>query len=351
MNNLPPVGVLTGKFAPLHAGQIFMISQAATQVQKLYVILSFDQKFIDKQPEYLKEKLTLNKRLLWLKRTFQNMPHIEVLYVDETNVPSYPNGVKPWCQMVKNSLHERGVNKIDKWFSSEPEYTWWIEENFNCENVIIDADRKQFPISATMIRENPYQHWQYLPSIVRKEFLLKVVLIGQESSAKSTLTRTLAKVFNTSWVEEYGRTFCEVDMCGDESLLSFDDYGLIASNRYYQEKEAERTSNKVLFLDTNAFITQYYCILYEGKPHPLVDAYIQQEKYDLILHMEADVPWVDDGLRINSDRTKTTELFEKMILQYGISEYNSYYRIKGTYQERLTKAMQIVQETLCKRYE
>lgn len=339
-------GVLTLKAAPLHTGHIYTITEAATQVDKLYVILSFDQKFVDSLPPYLQPKLTLKKRLLWLKRTFQDMDHIKIIHVDETNVPSYPDGVKPWADLVTSTLGFNGCHKIDKWFSSEPEYTWWIEEYFNCPNVIIDSERKHFPISATEIRSNPYKYWQYLPSIVRKEFLLKVVLIGQESSAKSTLTKSLAKMFNTSWVEEYGRTFCEQDMCGDESLLSYSDYGLIASNRYYQEKQAELTANKVLFVDTNAFITQYYCNLYEGNSHPLVDAYINQEKYDIILHMEADVPWVDDGLRINSDRSKTSPLFEKMIKDYGIDEESGYNRISGSYKERLEKAIKIVQNKL-----
>lgn len=340
------IGVITGKFAPLHTGHIYAITKAATQVDKLYVVLSFDQKFIDKQPDYLKDKLTLKKRMLWLKRTFQNLDHIKVVYVNESDVPSYPDGVVPWCRMVKNILAEDGVYQVNKWFSSEPEYSWWIEEHFNCENVIIDFERLNFNISATEIRSNPYKYWQYLPSIVRKEFLLKVCLIGTESCGKSTLTKMLAKLFNTSWVEEYGRKYCEQEMCMDESLLSFDDYGLIASNRYYEELQAEATANKILFVDTNAFITQYYCELYEGRSHPLVDAYICQEDYDIILHLEADVPWIDDGLRINSDRDITSKLFNKMLDEYGIVTDNEYYKISGDYQQRLNTSIEIVNNKL-----
>jgi len=341
------VGVITGKFAPLHTGHIYAITQAATQVDKLFVLLSFDQKFVDSQPEYIQDKLTLKKRLLWLKSTFADMPHIEVIYIDETNIKPYPDGVEDWCNTVLNELFiYHGVDGVDKWFSSEPEYTWWVGKYFRCPNVIIDSDRLNFNISATEIRENPFKHWQYLPSIVRKEFLLKVVLIGQESCAKSTLTKSLAKIFSTSWVEEYGRTYCEQDMCGDESLLSFDDYGLIASNRFYQEKQAERTANKVLFVDTNAFITQYYCELYEGSKHPLVDAYIDQEQYDIILHLDSDVPWVDDGLRINSDRSKTSPLFEKLLDEYKIKEHNGYHKVGGSYKQRLDQAVEIVKSYL-----
>ncbi|AGH32134.1 nicotinamide-nucleotide adenylyltransferase [Vibrio phage 11895-B1] len=342
------IGVITGKFAPLHSGHIYAITEAATQVDTLYVILSFDQKFVDSQPKFLRDKLTLKKRLLWLKSTFQNLPHIKVICVDETNINTYPDGVVEWCNIVKFSLQEHNVYKVDKWFSSEPEYTWWVEEHFNCENVIIDNTRSQFNTSATEIRNNPYKHWQFLPSIVRKEFLLKVCLIGEESCGKSSLTKYLAKMFNTSWVEEYGRKYCEQDMCMDESLLSSSDYGLIASNRFYEEKQAERTANRVLFVDTNAFVTQYYHYLYEGSFHQLVDAYIKEEQYDIILHLESDVPWVDDGLRLNSDRTKTSKIFKKLLDKYEIEAHTGYHKVKGTYKQRLDQAINIINSYLNK---
>lgn len=339
------IGVITGKFAPLHTGHIYAITEAATQVDTLYVVLSYDEKFVNNLPVYLQDKLTLKKRLLWLKKSFSDMDHIKIIYVDETYMKIYPDGVPEWCNSVKSILKENGVTSIDKWFSSEPEYTWWIEDNFNCPNVVLDSERSMFNISATNIRSNPYKYWQYLPSIVRKEFLLKVVLIGEESCAKSTLTKSLAKLYNTSWVEEYGRTYCENDMCGDESLLSFEDYGIIASERNYQERSSESTANQLLFVDTNAFVTQYYCKLYEGKLHPLVDAYIEQEDYDLIFHMSNEVPWVDDGLRINSDRELTEKLFDSLLDKYDIKGDN-YHKITGNYNERLNKVIGIINDLL-----
>lgn len=339
------IGVITGKFAPLHTGHIYAITEAATQVDTLYVVLSYDEKFVNNLPVCLQDKLTLKKRLLWLKKSFSDMDHIKIIYVDETNMKIYPDGVPEWCNSVKSTLKENGVNSIDKWFSSETEYTWWIEDNFNCPNVVLDSERSMFNISATNIRSNPYKYWQYLPSIIRKEFLLKVVLIGEESCAKSTLTKSLAKLYNTSWVEEYGRTYCENDMCGDESLLSFEDYGIIASERNYQERSSESTANQLLFVDTNAFVTQYYCKLYEGKLHPLVDAYIEQEDYDLIFHMSNEVPWVDDGLRINSDRELTEKLFDSLLDKYDIKGDN-YHKITGNYNERLNKVISIINDLL-----
>lgn len=341
-------GVITLKAAPLHSGHIYAITQASTQVEHLYVVLSFDEKWIDNldNSAYWKQHLSKKKRLLWLKRSFQDLDHITVLCIDETEMGAYPEGLVQWTTGVKELLLSKGVDSINTWFSSEPEYDWWIKQYFQCEHVIIDAARSAFNISATKIRENPYKYWEYLPSIVRREFLIKVVIIGTESSSKSTLTKYLAKMFNTSWVEETGRSYCLNEMCGDETLLDFNDYGVIASNRYYQELASYPTANKLLFVDTNAFVTQFYCELYEGKSNPLVDAYIEQEHYDLVLHLDDNVEWVDDGLRINSDRTKTSKLFYEMLDEYKIKEDNDYHFISGDYNQRLTSAIEIVKNKL-----
>lgn len=341
-------GVITLKGAPLHSGHIYAITQASTQVEHLYVILSFDQKWLDnlEYSEFWGKHLTKKKRLLWLKRTFQNLDHVTILCLDETDMGAYPEGLESWTNEVDHMLMDEGVMKIDKWFSSEPDYTWWIEKYFDCPNIIIDAEREMFNISATKIRANPYKYWEFLPSIVRKEFLLKVVLIGTESCGKSTLTKYLAKTYNTSWVEEYGRIFCEVDMCMDETLLDYADYGHIAATRNYEEKQAESGANKILFCDTNAFITQFYCELYENCSNDLVDSYINIEKYDLILHMDDQVEWVDDGLRINPDRSKSGLLFTKMLDKYNIKNDNGYHYITGDYKQRLSSVMNIINNKL-----
>jgi HTH-type transcriptional repressor of NAD biosynthesis genes len=270
------IGVVTGKFAPLHTGHIFMINSAATQCDELYVILSYDGKFQQNLPEYLRSKMIFEKRMMWLKETFKDVEHIHIVSVDETNLPAYPDGPEQWSKLVTEALflNVSHYTLIDKWFSSEPEYTWWINKYFGAEHVLIDPNRTTVPVSATDIRKNPRKYWEFMPSIVRREFLLRVVLIGIESVGKTTLTKYLAKLLNTSWVEEYGRTFCEQDLQGDETLLQFDHYGDIAIRRYQMEQDAARTANKVVICDTNAFITQYYCRLYESDNNPLVDHFI-----------------------------------------------------------------------------
>lgn len=337
------VGFLTGKFAPLHTGHIYFISKAATMVDKLYVVLSYDGKRFQDDP-----RLSLKNRLLWLKTTFKDLPHIKIVYVDETNCSPYPDGWHEWSMLVKRAIPHR-IGDITKIFSSEPEYT----EGFNkywpeAEHVVVDAERKEVNISATEIRANPFKFWSYMPSIVRQHYVKKVCIIGTESCGKTTLTKYLSKIYQTSWVEEYGRKFCEQDMCMDESLLQYDDYALIAARRYEDELQATKTANKILFADTNAFITNFYCRLYEGSFHPMVDEYEALEKYDLTLVLASDVEWVADGLRINKERSKTDDLLAKMLSMSRSENLGKLMYISGTYSERLEKAIKIIDEEFFK---
>lgn len=341
------VGFLTGKFAPLHTGHIYFISKAATMVDKLYVVLSYDGKRFKEDP-----RLSLKNRLLWLKTTFKDLPHIQVIYVDETECRPYPDGWKDWADKVKLALaYAAGTEteKINKIFSSEPEYTEGYNKYWpNAEHVVIDAERKEVNISATEIRDNPFKFWSYMPSIVRKHYVRKICIIGTESCGKTTLTKYLSKIYQTSWVEEYGRKFCEQDMCMDESLLQYDDYALIAARRYEDELQATKTANKILFADTNAFITNFYCRLYEGSFHPMVDEYETLEKYDLTLVLASDVEWVADGLRINKERSKTDDLLAKMLSMSRCENLGKLMHISGTYSERLEKAIKIIDEEFFK---
>ena len=331
------VGFITTKAAPLHAGHIYLCSQAATQVDKLYIVLSHDaDRFAD-------PVLSLKNRILWLKNTFRDLPHIEVVYVDETGIPKYPNGWSEWADLVKAKLPA----KIDKIFTSEPKDVKGYNNNFpGSQVVVVDADRRRVPISGTEIRKEPYKHWSFMPTMVREQFLKRVCIIGSESTGKSTLTKLLAKHFQTSWVEEYGRTFCETELFGDETLLRFDDYGTIAARRWADEQLAVKAANRVLLADTNALITNFYCQLYEGRTNPLVTEYEKLEHYDLVLFLTDDVPWVADGLRINSDRSKTRPLLESYLTAVKPDYKDRVRYVSGNYQERFNLAVALIEDLL-----
>lgn len=329
-------GVVVGKFAPLTRGHINLIAQASLQAKKVIVVLSHDERWLQEQNPRDQKALSFKNRLRWLQQTYSDMEHVEIRYIIEDAIPQFPNGWEAYSKLLMDVINTECQSFIEEQkrqhnvgvlysanrptvaiFSSEYGY----DENYAkylplVQHEVVDADRTDVPISATKIRENLYENWDYLPSIVRKDFTKKVVVIGVESCGKTTLVKNLAKYFNTSWVEEYGRTFCETELAGSEDTLRSSDYPVIAYRHKELEEQAMRTANRLCIVDTNAFVTEYYHRLYEGTPNRIVSAIAADEQYDLVIILEPTVPWVDDGLRLNPDREKTKALFESMFDEF-----------------------------------
>lgn len=186
------------------------------------------------------------------------------------------------------------------------------------------------------------KHWQMLPEIVKPYFVKKVVVVGTESCGKSTLVRNLANLYNTNYVEEWGRTYYErLGNC--ENITLAQDYPEIAFEHKYQEKEQLAKANKLLFIDTEAIVTQYFSMLYIGERQPILDEIARLQSYDLWLFLEPDVKWVDDGTRSFGEqevREKNNALLKELLREFGIP----YKTVSGNYQERLEQAIRYVNE-------
>ena len=102
LEDLPKVGVYFGKFIPPHRGHLTAILTAATKVQKLYVVVSDN---VNRTKRICQEsgipEVTVNLRMQWLKQELQDMPHIKVVKLDESDIPEYPNGWSEWTRLLQ----------------------------------------------------------------------------------------------------------------------------------------------------------------------------------------------------------------------------------------------------------
>jgi NadR type nicotinamide-nucleotide adenylyltransferase len=123
---------------------------------------------------------------------------------------------------------------------------------------------------------------------------VKVVsLHGIESTGKSTLAESLAHDLGTAWVPEYGREYCleHGTDCTPEDLRA------IAATQQAMIEAAKEGSGPILITDTDWLMTRAWHRMMLGAD--MVDrAY---PTADLYLHLAADVPWIDDGLRLHAD--------------------------------------------------
>ncbi|MCO6524835.1 MAG: adenylyltransferase/cytidyltransferase family protein, partial [Candidatus Schmidhempelia sp.] len=99
-------GIVIGKFAPLTRGHINLINLAACQCEHLKVIISYDQRWLDKQNNRDRKRLGLKNRKKWLMYTYNEIKHISVHVIDETLIPEYPHGRQEFAELIRPFVEE-----------------------------------------------------------------------------------------------------------------------------------------------------------------------------------------------------------------------------------------------------
>ena len=188
----------------------------------------------------------------------------------------------------------------------------------------------------------------------------KIVIIGPESTGKSTLTELLAQHYHTEWCKEYAREY----LLANGTDYSYNDLLTIAKgqvaleasgiesreSKVKQLEVAQKTSDSrfpipdaspLLFIDTDMHVMKVWCEFVFGKCHPYIKEQIAERKYDLYLLCNIDLPWVKDELREYPDEAPRIELYAiyKNILQ---NQSVPWVDISGNYEERLQKAIEAV---------
>ena len=109
---------------------------------------------------------------------------------------------------------------------------------------------------------------------------------------------------------------------------------------------AVKYANKVAFIDTDFVTTQAFCKKYEGREHPFVQALIDEYRFDLVILLENNTPWVADGLRSlgsSADRLAFQRLLEEMLRANNIE----YVHVESSdYEERFLRCVELVQQLL-----
>lgn len=167
--------------------------------------------------------------------------------------------------------------------------------------------------------------------------MLKVAVIGPESTGKSELANKLAKHYKGVCVPEYAREY--VEKLGRP--YTFDDVCHIAQHQITQEKYySEQSSPDFLVFDTELIITKVW-LMYCYKQCPDdVQKQIDEGFFDLYLLCEPDLPWEFDPVREHrDDRDFFFDWYKREIELTGKPCFN----ISGTGNERTQKAIQAIE--------
>ena len=187
------------------------------------------------------------------------------------------------------------------------------------------------------------------------EKTIKIVVVGPESTGKSTICAELAAHFSTIWCREYAREY----LLQHGTSYSFDDLLTIAQGQIALEEKAteelaslhlkqDKNQIPLLFIDTDMYVMKVWCEFVFEKCHPWILNQIVERNYDGYLLCKPDLPWVKDELREYPDYQTRDTLYHhyKDIL---INQKTPWFEVSGASPNRKDDAISWV-EALIKKH-
>ena len=311
-------GLVIGKFLPPHRGHKFLIETALAQVDHLDILIC----------ARTAQPISGEVRRTWLMELHPNA-HIRV--IDD---PGEDDNSRFWAAYTVQLLGYAP----DIVFSSE-DYGEAYARHMGCGHVMVDRARVHVPTSGSAIRRSPLQNWEFLEPCVRAYFAKRVCVVGAESTGTTTLARELAGHYQTVWVPEYGREYCERLQAAGADLWTYrwrsEEFTEIATRQQQMEDVLARQANRVLICDTDAMSTGIWYERYTKHRSAEIETLAASRRHDLYLLTDCDIPFVQDGLRDGeSIRTWMTARFEEVLRERGCA----WIKVSGAPMERLRAA-------------
>jgi NadR type nicotinamide-nucleotide adenylyltransferase len=167
----------------------------------------------------------------------------------------------------------------------------------------------------------------------------KVVIIGPESTGKSTLTVALANALNAPYVLEYAREYIE----NLNKEYVYEDLLWIAKGQIQAEEIVLQINPPLLIIDTNLHVIDVWSQHKFGKTDPWIKEQILYRNYDLYLLTDIDIPWTFDPQREHPDPEMRHYFFNKYfkILEHSGVPFGI---ISGTEEERLIQSLNLLRD-------
>lgn len=337
------LGLFTSNFDPVTLGHLDIIYKSASECKDLYIILNYSED----------DLIDYRKRYQWIYNLTTHFDNVTIIPLEfKSNFKdNFDKNLKFNLSHIDKLDKKVDVVYVDALNSLNDELNNSLGKEFSyLGNVKVEIINSNEP-PAQDIHKKPFKHWDFIPNIVKEYYVKKVLIIGNESTGKSTLVQTLANIYNTNCVLEYSREVCS--RCGGEDYMLTEDFEEVLYQHKLNIKNASKQSNKLLFIDTDSFMTYYYRkhagLLDSDERESILDnednIRLISGEYDLVLFMESDVPYVQDDLRIldrneNGLRESCTEIIKELYKKNGID----FKIISGSYSERLEKAQSLIKD-------
>lgn len=319
-------GLVCGRFLPLHRGHTMLLEYARDSVEKLTVLVFAQED----------DPIPAHARVAWLRA---QMPSLEIdAVIGPRPDPEAPDFAARFLAACR-SWQPRGERLF---FSSESSGRV-AAEALGATLVYVDPARVIVPISGTMLREELLTHYDYLASAARPCFVRRVVVLGAESTGKSTLCQQLAEQYDTTFVPEYARTLAALQ----GGRLERNDVEAAARGQIDAEEEAAAIASRLLFCDTDVLTMElWHTRLFSTAASPWLRQQAAARRYDLYLHCWTDVPFVGAAERDRPlERAAFARRLDDELRRRGAAPLVT---LDGTWSERLQKARAAIDALLAR---
>lgn len=321
------IGITLGKYAPLHKGHELVIRTAISEMDQVIVIV-YNASDVTKIPTEI--------RANWVRQLF---PSAQVIIAEDG---PQDTGYTDEIKLKQETYLKQLLNGYDihSFYSSEP-YGDHVSKALNSRNRMVDLSRSNYPISASMIRDNVRDYRYMVSEIVYSDIKPRIAFVGGPSTGKSTIALVCANELQGDHCREYGRDYWMHHQ--RDHRLSMWDLEQIASGHLELEDTAAQGTGDRLFVDTTALTTLAYAYYYFGKAsQALIDTFTKfLYRYSLYILCAPDIPFEDTWDRSGPGSRETLQ----QICLDLLHEYKlKYYKIGGTLSERVASVKIIMEE-------
>jgi nicotinamide riboside kinase len=135
--------------------------------------------------------------------------------------------------------------------------------------------------------------------------MIKIALIGPESSGKTTLCQQLARHFDGIWVAEFARDYLQQT----EGYYDICDLDIMAQEQFDIWQDVPGDID-ICFYDTEMINFKIWSLDKYDHCSKLILGLVDAQSFDLFLLCTPDIAWVSDPLREFPDMNKRKYLFE-----------------------------------------